>query len=153
MNSSASSPIEEFLPHRLRMRLVEEILSVDDDVIETSSVVRDTWPTVQNGQASTLMLTELIAQSAAVLMGWRDKSHGQDQVGGLLVGVPRARFHRSLIPVGTTVRCRVRISHGVKGYCAFDGTGQDDQGLQWIAASIQAVSPDAEERDSWQHPS
>jgi len=48
MSDAASLDVEELIPHRLPMRLVESITSVDDANIVARALVRDTWPTVRD---------------------------------------------------------------------------------------------------------
>ena len=140
--SEASIDVEALIPHRLPMRLVETITRVDDSNIETAAVVRDTWPTVRDGRAQTLMLIELIAQTAAVLQGWRERNEGKAGTGGLLVGIPEAKPQAGTIPVGTALVCTVHISHGAQNYLAFTGQVAGADGAPWLTGSIQAYRPD-----------
>ena len=141
MNES-SIDIEQLIPHRLPMRLVESIASVDDATVVTSARVRDTWPTVRDGRAQTLILIELIAQTAAVLQGWRERSEGKAGMGGLLVGIPEAKPQAVTIPVETPLVCTVHISHGAQNYLAFTGQVTGADGVLWLTGSIQAYRPD-----------
>ena len=134
--------IDCLIPHRPPMRLVEGVATIDDSSIECVSTVRASWPTAHDGRVGTSMLIELIAQTAAVLQGWKER-HGKNVgKGGLLVGIQGATFAAPAIPVGTQLVCAVRISHGVQSYLAFDGEVQDDKGAVWLTGSIQAFRPD-----------
>jgi predicted hotdog family 3-hydroxylacyl-ACP dehydratase len=88
------------------------------------------------------MLIEFIAQTAAALQGWKERHEKEVGEGGLLVGVQGAKLADAAIPVGTQLRCAVRISHGAQGYRAFDGEVRDDQGTVWLTGSIQAFRPE-----------
>jgi predicted hotdog family 3-hydroxylacyl-ACP dehydratase len=138
--------LDRLIPQRPPMRIVEGVLAIDDDTIESASTVRDSWPTAQNGQARTLMLIELVAQTAAVLQGWKERHEKDRGEGGLLVGIHGAKFAASAIPVGTRLRCAVRISHGAQSYLAFDGEVRDDDNTVWLTASIQAYRPENPEK-------
>jgi predicted hotdog family 3-hydroxylacyl-ACP dehydratase len=143
MNDDAERiDIEQLIPHRLPMRLVETVASVDHESIRTNAVVRESWPTAQGGHARTLMLIELIAQSAAVLQGWRERHENKAGIGGLLVGIPEVKPQTSTIPVGTHLVCSVRVSHGAQNYLAFTGQVMDVDGVLWLTGSIQAYRPD-----------
>lgn len=142
MNDAASIDIEALIPHRLPMRLVESITRVDDSNIVTAAMVRDTWPTIRDGQAQTLILIELIAQTAAVLQGWRERKDEKGGIGGLLVGIPEAKPQATTIPVGTPLVCTVHISHGAQNYLAFTGQVVGTDGVPWLTGSIQAYRPD-----------
>ncbi len=134
--------IERLIPHRPPMRLVEEIVQVDECSIETAAVVRANWPTAEHGQVRTLVLVELIAQSAAVLQGWKERHDKEMGEGGLLVGIPSAIPSRPTLPVGTHLVCRVRISHGATNYLAFEGEVRDQAAVVWLEGSIQAFRPE-----------
>ena len=142
MNDAAGINVETLIPHRLPMRLVESITSVDNVTIVTSALVRDAWPTVRDGRAQTLILIELIAQTAAVLQGWRERNEGKAGIGGLLVGIPEAKPQAQTIPVGTPLVCTVHISHGAQNYLAFTGQVAGADGVLWLTGSIQAYRPD-----------
>jgi predicted hotdog family 3-hydroxylacyl-ACP dehydratase len=134
--------IDRLIPQKPPMRIVEGVRAIDDSNIESLACVRDTWPTVANGRAKTLMLVELVAQTAAVLQGWKERHEKSVGEGGLLVGIQGAKFASPSIPVGTNLVCTVRISHGVQTYLAFDGEVRDDKGTVWLTGSIQAFRPE-----------
>jgi predicted hotdog family 3-hydroxylacyl-ACP dehydratase len=137
--------VEQLIPHRLPMRLVEGIERVDDTSIDTTATVRPTWPTAQNGTVRTVMLVELVAQAAAALQGWKER-HEHAGKGGLLVGIQSALPAAGHLPIGTELRCSVRITHGVPNYLAFDGEVVAADGTRWMTASIQAYRPDESEQ-------
>jgi predicted hotdog family 3-hydroxylacyl-ACP dehydratase len=140
--TASQSDIESLIPHRLPMRLVEDILRVDETSIETGSVVREAWPTAEGGHVRALVLVELIAQSAAVLQGWKERHGKEAGIGGLLVGIHTATPARPSVPVGTRLLCSVRTSHGATNYQAFEGEVKDDSGMLWLTGAIQAFRPD-----------
>ena len=134
--------IEKLIPHRLPMRLVENIVRIDELSIETSSIVREAWPTTADGHVRTLVLVELIAQSAAVLQGWKERHEKESGIGGLLVGIHTATPAQPSVPVGMQLFCSVRISHGATNYLAFEGEVKDGSGVVWLTGAIQAFRPD-----------
>jgi len=144
MNDAGSIAIERLIPHRLPMRLVETVTHVEYSNVETAAVVRDTWPTIRDGRAQTLILIELIAQTAAVLQGWRERNEEKGGGGGgLLVGIPEARPQAMTIPVGTPLVCTVHVSHGTQNYLSFTGQVAGTDGVLWLTGSIQAYRPDS----------
>ena len=147
MNSSdlpsVCTDIEELIPHRAPMRLVQTITRIDDESIETASVVQDTWPTARADWVRTLVLIELVAQTAAALQGWRERHEREGGAGGLLVGVREAKLHEAALPVGAQLRCFVHISHRAPNYLAFEGRVEDTEGTQWLSGSIQAFRLEA----------
>jgi predicted hotdog family 3-hydroxylacyl-ACP dehydratase len=140
---SVYTDIEKLIPHRAPMRLVQTITRIDDESIETASVVQDSWPTARDGRVRSLVLIELVAQTAAALQGWRERREREGSEGGLLVGVHEAKLHKGVLPVGTQLRCFARISYGAPNYLAFEGRVEDSDGTQWLSGSIQAFRPPA----------
>jgi len=145
MNGAAE--VESLIPHRLPMRLVESFDQPVEDSIVAFAEVREAWPTVCDGNAQTLMLIELIAQTAAVLQGFRERAEEDDKpaTGGLLVGIPALQVTKPRIAVGTQLICNVSISHGAQNYLAFEGRVTDTAGTLWLTGSIQAYRPDSME--------
>jgi predicted hotdog family 3-hydroxylacyl-ACP dehydratase len=144
MTAAETIDVEKLLPHRPPMRLVEEVVWVQEDIIETSSVVRDTWPTAKHGCVRTVVLVELLAQSGGVLQGWRERHENETALGGLLVGIQHATLVRPTVPVGARLLCTVRITHGLPNYLAFEGEIKDGASVVWLTAAIQAFRPDAD---------
>lgn len=142
--------IDRLIPQRPPMRIVEAVAAIDELSIESTCTVRASWPTAADGEARTLMLIELIAQTAAVLQGWKERHEKEIGEGGLLVGVQGAKLAAPSIPVGTNLVCAVRISHGVQSYLAFDGEVRDDKGAVWLTGSIQAFRPESPQNQETQ---
>jgi predicted hotdog family 3-hydroxylacyl-ACP dehydratase len=138
----STADLERLIPHRLPMRLVEGIVRIDGDFMETTAVVRETWPTANAGCVRAVVLVELIAQSAAALQGWKERHEQDAGIGGLLVGIHSATPKQATVPVGTRLCCSVRISHGATNYLAFEGEVRDTAGVLWLSGSIQAFRPD-----------
>jgi predicted hotdog family 3-hydroxylacyl-ACP dehydratase len=145
MTEPPSCDIESLIPHRAPMRMVERVIAVDDSSIETVSTVRETWPTVENGHARTLVLIELVAQSAAAVGGLADRDNEATKRPGYLVGVPKAEIVRPFVAVGTVLRCHARMTQAIDNYRAFDGAVTDENGEELVTATIQAIRPDEEQ--------
>ena len=86
--------IEDLLPHRDRMLLIDEILEIDDKTAVSRSTVTDQWPFFDGKTVDSIILIELVAQTAGINNGWvRLKTHGQDsEKKGWLVGIKQSRF-------------------------------------------------------------
>jgi predicted hotdog family 3-hydroxylacyl-ACP dehydratase len=143
MNDAAE--VESLIPHRLPMRLVERFEPPVEDSIVAFAEVRESWPTVRDGSARTLMLIEVIAQTAAVMQGFRERAQDKPATGGLLVGISAMQTTKPRIPVGTHLVCNVSVSHGVQNYLAFEGRVTDTTGALWLTGAIQAYRPDSVE--------
>ncbi len=86
--------IEDLLPHRDRMLLIDEILEVDDKAAVTRATVTDQWPFFDGNAVDSLILIELVAQTAGINNSWgRIKKRGLDsEKKGWLVGIKQSRF-------------------------------------------------------------
>jgi len=110
--SSPVSPcgfaLEDLLPHRDRMLLVGEILTVDGTHAVTASEVARTWPMAGLDGVAPLILVELAAQTAGVCNGWeRVRALGPDSdKSGWLVGIKRADFYIDRLPFGLQITAR-----------------------------------------------
>ena len=86
--------IEDLLPHRDRMLLIDEIIEVDDEKAVTGATVTDQWPFFDGKVVNSLVLIELVAQTAGINNGWvRIKKRGKNsEKMGWLVGIKQSRF-------------------------------------------------------------
>jgi len=96
----AGLTLEDLLPHRGPMLLVDTVLAVDSAHAVTSSRAKKSWPLAVDGGVQPLVLVELAAQTAGVCNGW-DRIHTQgldsDQM-GWLVAIKKAEFLIDLLP-------------------------------------------------------
>ena len=117
-----SIDIEALIPHRDRMRLITEVLFVDEEKAVTSATARETWPLFAGGSVDTLVTIELVAQTAALLEGWKRLQSDRGGATGWLVGIKNAEFRSMRIPVNETLVTEVRRSYALEGYAVFTGT-------------------------------
>ncbi len=107
--------IEDLIPHRGRMMLIDEIIEVDENRAVTRAVVTEEWPFFDGKSVNPIVLIELVAQTAGVSNGWdRIKKHGLDsEKKGWLVGVKKSGFSIDAIPVHTQIitRCETRYKY------------------------------------------
>ena len=135
---------ETILPHRGRMLLIDEILEVDDDGAATRSVVTERWPFFNGRDVNTIVLIELVAQTAGVHNGWiRDKLHGPAaEKKGWIVGIRQARLMVNAIPLGTELITRAKNQMEFEGFRDIFGTvAMETQIVAEIA--IQLLRSDA----------
>lgn len=100
--------IEDLLPHRGAMLLIDEVLEVDAMHAVTRSMVKETWPMADRQGVAPLILVELAAQAAGVCNGWdRIQTLGldSDQM-GWLVAIKRADFFIDHLPLASTITAR-----------------------------------------------
>jgi predicted hotdog family 3-hydroxylacyl-ACP dehydratase len=58
--------IEDLIPHRNSMKLIDEILEIDDDRCITTATVSSSWPLFRDGYVHPIVLIELAAQKRAL---------------------------------------------------------------------------------------
>ena len=68
--SQTSKRAEDFLPHRDRMRLIDEIIDVNEKSAVTQATVTDQWPFFSGESVNSLVLIELVAQTAGISNCW-----------------------------------------------------------------------------------
>jgi len=100
--------IDELIPHRRPLRLIDEILEVDQDSAVTASTVAEHWPLFANGSVDPIVLIELVAQTALAHRGYTQikKSAAAVVSKGFLVGVKSADFFIHEIPLHTRIITR-----------------------------------------------
>jgi predicted hotdog family 3-hydroxylacyl-ACP dehydratase len=136
-----SMDIEALIPHRDRMRLIGEVLSVDDEKAVTSATATDSWPLFDDGSVDVLVTIELVAQTAALLEGWKRQQSKRGGAMGWLVGIKGAEFRKMRIPVNEQLVTEVRRSYALEGYAVFTGTVSI--GSETVATMrIQAFRPE-----------
>jgi predicted hotdog family 3-hydroxylacyl-ACP dehydratase len=103
--------IETLIPHRDRMKLIDDVLEANADKAITSSLVSDP-----------LVLIELVAQTAGIHISWKkgiDKGVGG---GGWIVGIKSADFFLDRIPIHTELTTTVRNLYSAENYNVLEGT-------------------------------
>jgi predicted hotdog family 3-hydroxylacyl-ACP dehydratase len=116
--------IEDLLPHRDRMLLIDEILAVDDKSAVTSAVVNDRWPFFDGKTVNSLVLIELAAQTAGITNGLvRIKRHGHaSEKKGWLVGIKESRIYVDSVALNTRIIIRAENQFEYEKYRQVQGT-------------------------------
>lgn len=97
--------LEDLLPHRGNMLLVDSVLELDNTHAVTLSHVARSWPLAEKAGVHSLILIELAAQTAGVCNGWeRVQTRGRDsEKMGWLVGIKKADFFIDHLTYGTPI--------------------------------------------------
>jgi len=105
--------LEDILPHRGNMVLINNVLEADETHAVTESVMNVSFPLADKSGVQPLIMVELAAQTAGVCNGLdRIRTQGIDSNKmGWLVGVKRAQFYVHCLPLGSTVVTRSENSH------------------------------------------
>jgi predicted hotdog family 3-hydroxylacyl-ACP dehydratase len=118
--------VEDLLPHRDRMKLVDEIIEVNEKRAVTLATVTRKWPLFKDETVDSLVCIELVAQTAGISNCWDGiKKHGKHFVNrGWLVGIKEAVFYLDSIPVNARITTRSKNRFEFKGYIEIQGTAE-----------------------------
>jgi len=119
--------IDSIIPHRAPIKIISEVLDAQEDTGTTCAVVSPAWPLFENGVVNSLVLVEAVAQTAAVIEGYKRLKQGKDNVKGWLVGIKSAHFYMEKIPVGTKLTVFVESKYSLDNYAVIEGTVKGDE--------------------------
>jgi predicted hotdog family 3-hydroxylacyl-ACP dehydratase len=111
--------IEDLIPHRERLKLIDTITFVDQEHAVTRATVKESWPLYSGDAVSAIVLIELAAQTAGVCIGWNQKMKSDGPMGeakGWLVGIKNARFYVNTIPLDSCIITRSENRLVVENY-------------------------------------
>lgn len=105
--------LEDLLPHRGDMLLLEKVLEVDTTHAVSLSRVATSWPMADEQGVDPLILVELAAQTAGVCNGLdRIQSKGLDsEKMGWLVGIKKTEFFTHLLAFGSEINTRAENTY------------------------------------------
>lgn len=139
--------IEEIIPHRDRMKLVEKVTGLDRNSATTLSTVTDKWPLCDHRGINCLVSIELVAQTSALAIGWevlQSKSNDDMQGKGWLVGIKEASFNREIIPLNTKITTRAEITLNMNNYSEVNGyTSMENEQLSTIKLQVLRMDKEA----------
>ncbi|MCF8024659.1 MAG: hypothetical protein K9J79_10745 [Desulfobacteraceae bacterium] len=104
--SQSFFPIEDYLAHRDRMKLLDAVVEVDAQKAAARSLTTDTWPLFEQGGINPIVVVELVAQTSGICIRQEEmqEPEGREKEGGgLLVGIKEAFFYVFHIPVDATI--------------------------------------------------
>ncbi len=148
LNNLPDISIEDIIPHRSRMKLVDEIVQLSDDAAVVLSRVSENWPLFAHGAVNTLIAIELVAQAAAIMIGWKEiQEQGFNEDGkGWLVGIKNASFHTERIPINAELTVSAAKTLAFENYTEIRGSvklsevGIAEVVLQVLRAKSEAPS-------------
>jgi predicted hotdog family 3-hydroxylacyl-ACP dehydratase len=118
--------IEDLLPHRNGMLLIEEIQEGDAKVAVSSAVVNKNWPMCDGRRVNALVLIEVAAQTAGICAGLaRILERGLDSdKKSWLVGIKRSRFFVDFLALNDKIITRAENSYEYEGYRQITSTAR-----------------------------
>ena len=119
--------VDDFIPHRDRMKIINDIVEVDDVHCVTQSIATSLWPLCDGGQINSIIIVELVAQTASVFAGWQKLNKTKIRGEGVIVGIKKVVLTVPAIPVGSRLRtsCRMLVNLDEQ-YGEFEGEVKDD---------------------------
>lgn len=114
--------IESLIPHRDRIKLINEVLEITPESAVAEAVVKPDWPLCNGNIVNPVVLIEVVAQTAAVIDGHKRKKQGKSGGKGWLVGVKNAQFNVAEISVGVRLLASVSNSYSFDNYSVIKGT-------------------------------
>jgi predicted hotdog family 3-hydroxylacyl-ACP dehydratase len=121
--SSLALPLaaEELVPHRLPMRLVEQLLEIDGkNGIVAAQVAKDCPLVDPTGRLEDIALAELIAQGYATLKGYLDRLEKKPVRQGFLVGIKKIDWFGS-VSVGEQLLIKIRTLAELDDFAVAEG--------------------------------
>ena len=113
--------IETLIPHRDRMKLLDEVVAANEDSAVTSARVSPRWPLCQGDYVDPIVLIEIVAQTAAVFISCKKGIETDGSRRGWIVGIKNADFFVDRIPVDTVLIATVKDLYHVDQYSVLDG--------------------------------
>jgi predicted hotdog family 3-hydroxylacyl-ACP dehydratase len=111
--------IEDLIPHRNGMRLIDDIIAVDTSLAVTQARVKADWPLITLQGAGPLLLIELAAQTAGVCFGYNELQKPvelRNEAKGWLVGIKKATFFSDDIRIGECITTHAETVMTVEHY-------------------------------------
>ncbi|BBO88846.1 hypothetical protein [Desulfosarcina ovata] len=136
--------IEDFLPHRDGMLLVDEVVGISTEKTATRSIVSSRWPMTDADGSRPLILVELAAQTAGINNGWQNHlNNGPDaNQGGWMVGVKAARFSVDRLPIGAEIIITSENRFEFEGFCEVHAVATVD-GVPAAEITLQLMQAEA----------
>jgi len=114
--------IESLIPHREKIKIISGILEIKETTAISTATVNPDWPLYDGDSVNSLVLIEAIAQTAAIVEGYKRRQQGKSGVKGWLVGVKTAEFNITKIPVDTNLIIMIESKYSFDNYGVVEGT-------------------------------
>jgi predicted hotdog family 3-hydroxylacyl-ACP dehydratase len=130
--------IDSLIPHRGKIKVISTILDIKEGSAASMAVVNAEWPLYEGGAVNSLVLIEAIAQTAAIIEGYKRKQRGESAVKGWLVGIKSAEFTEEKIPVNTNLVIQLESKYAFDNYGVVEGVVKTGEKV-WATAILQAM--------------
>lgn len=130
--------IESLIPHREPIKIMTEVIELQENAGSAAAVVNDRWPLCDGRGVRSLVLIEAVAQTAALVEGYKRKQEGKSGVKGWLVGIKSAEFKREIIELNTRITVSVHSIYAMDNYGVIEGVVKSGDEIL-LSAVIQAL--------------
>lgn len=143
MSNSDLPPIEEILPHRNTMLLLDRVLSFDRETANAEYAPRsDAWYADANGNMPAWIGIELMAQTVAAHVGLLKRIGGAPAKPGALLGTRKYTSTQPAFAAGAILHVQTKViyrdSSGLGAYeCSIEARGEEV-----ARATLKVYEPD-----------
>lgn len=139
--------IEDLLPHRGRMRLIDEIVSLNEKTSVARTTASTHWPLFDGRTISPIVFIELVAQTAGLSnnLGRLATKGRETDKKGWLVGIKRAQFFVDMVNPGDRITVCSENSFELENYREITGNARigSDIACEVVLQLVEAdVGPD-----------
>jgi predicted hotdog family 3-hydroxylacyl-ACP dehydratase len=119
--------IDSLIPHRDRIKMISKVLEITPASAVAEATVNVNWPSFDGQAVSPIVLIEVVAQTGAVIDGYKRRLQGKTGGKGWLVGVKDAHFNIAEISLGTQIVASVSNSYSFDKYSVIKGIVKADE--------------------------
>jgi len=130
--------IDSLIPHRGKIKIISGILKIKENSAVSTAIVNPDWPLYDEGAVNSLVLIEAIAQTAAIIEGYKRKHLNKSGAKGWLVGIKSAEFNIEKIPVNTDLIITVESRYAFDNYAVVQGNVRTEEKIL-ATATLQAM--------------
>ncbi|MHB8136885.1 MAG: hypothetical protein ACYDGO_00680 [Smithellaceae bacterium] len=130
--------IESLIPHREPIKVITEVIEITDEGGSAAAVVNERWPLCDGQAVNSIVLIEAIAQTSALVEGYKRKISGKDAIKGWLVGIKTAEFKTDKVALDTRITVNVKNLNAFESYAVIEGVVKAGDDLL-LTAVLQAV--------------
>lgn len=130
--------IDSLIPHREKIKIISEIIDIQEHSAISSATVNSEWPLFDGEAVNSLIIIEAIAQTAAIIEGYKRKQRGESGVKGWLVGIKNAEFNVDKIPVNTNLTIMLESKYSFDNYGVVEGIVKAGEKIV-ASATLQAM--------------
>jgi len=130
--------IDSLIPHREKIKIISGIIEIKETSAISEAVVNSNWPLYDGDAVNSLVLIEAIAQTAAIVEGYKRNQRGESGVKGWLVGIKNAEFNVEKIPVNTNLMIMLESKYSFDNYGVVEGTVKTGEEIL-ATATLQAM--------------